>query len=165
MFWRLCTGIGAIKQVRANHKLPIWQTSVARSPTYLSLNKQIQTMVLAVVGNGIYRSGCCRWNVEKSVLPLIQNPNYQYVIYKNEIINYGTYHWVIPPQYFLQINLRCQFSQEPTKDSRHLVRFPASQQVGWGTPCWNRNLIAPKVPFAPLWILIEGPHSMSGFEY
>ena len=33
------------------------------------------------------------------------------------------------------------------------------------TPCWNRNLIAPKVPFAPLWILIEGPHSMSGFEY
>ena len=33
------------------------------------------------------------------------------------------------------------------------------------TPCWNRNLIAPKVPFAPLWILIEEPHSMSGFEY
>ena len=69
LFWSYWTGIGAIKQVRANHKLPIWQTSVARSPTYLSLNKQIQTMVLAVVGNGIYRSGCCRWNVEKSVLP------------------------------------------------------------------------------------------------
>ena len=33
------------------------------------------------------------------------------------------------------------------------------------TPCWNWNLIAPKDPFAPLWILIEGPHSMSGFEY
>ena len=33
------------------------------------------------------------------------------------------------------------------------------------TPCWNRNLIAPKDPFAPLWILIEEPHSMSGFEY
>ena len=28
------------------------------------------------------------------------------------------------------------------------------------TPCWNRNLIAPKDPFAPLWILIEEPHSM-----
>ena len=33
------------------------------------------------------------------------------------------------------------------------------------TPCWNRNLIAPKDPFAPLWILIEEHHSISGFEY
>ena len=50
-------------------------------------------------------------------------------------------------------------------DAENLPTLLQKNQCPLYTPCWNRNLIAPKVPFAPLWILIEEPHSMSGFEY
>ena len=61
----------------------------------------------------------------------------------------------------------CSVSSAPSqwRICNKLHCFQDSMYASEVTPCWNRNLIAPKVPFAPLWILIEEPHSMSGFEY